>query len=331
VFGLICAAAVAVTVGFGLRAARRAGGPVPGGATEPVVERVASAISGQPGILFRSTELGASYGHVASVPLNHPSSAPAVAPLVCERVDYAGGAGVCLAADRGVFTTYRAVVFDERFQPRHTISLAGPPSRVRVAPDGRMAGLTVFVSGHSYAAGSFSTQTILLDLQTGTTIADLETFEVVRDGRRFNAIDFNFWGVTFAPDPNRFYATLGTGGTQYLVEGDARARRARVLRAGVECPALSPDGRRVAFKKRTMEGGALIWRIAVLDLASMSERLLDGETRSVDDQVEWADDRRLLYGLPDDKTPGRTSIWMIDTNGGPSSRVVEDGWSPSVF
>ena len=193
-----------------------------------------------------------------------------------------------------------------------------------------MAGLTVFVSGHSYAAGSFSTQTLLLDLQTGATIADLETFTVRREGRPFKSADFNFWGVTFAPDPNRFYATLGTGGIQYLVEGDVGQRRATVMRPGVECPALSPDGGRIAFKKRTMVGGALIWRIAVLDLASMTERLLDGETRSVDDQVEWADDRRILYGLPDETTPGRTSIWLLDTEGGPASRLVDNGWSPSV-
>jgi hypothetical protein len=33
-------------------------------------------------------------------------------------------------------------------------------------------------------------------------------------------VDINFWGVTFARAPGRFYATLGTKGHTYLVEGD---------------------------------------------------------------------------------------------------------------
>jgi hypothetical protein len=332
VFGAICAAAVAITVAVALRASRRTDVAGPLAPPAPVVvDAGAVDLSKQRSILFRSTELGAGYGRVAAVPWATPTAARIVTPIECERIDYAAGSGVCLSADRGVFTTYHAIVFDDRFQPRYTIPLNGPPSRVRVAPDGKIAGVTVFVTGHSYAAGSFSTQTMLIDLQTGTTITELETFEVLRDGRPFKAVDFNFWGVTFAPDVNRFYATLGTGGTQYLVEGNMRARRATVIRPGVECPALSPDGRRVAFKKRTIEGGALIWRLALLDLTTMTERVLNGETRSVDDQVEWADDRHILYGLPDTDVPGRTSIWMIDIEAGAARRVIEHGWSPSVY
>src|SRR5262249_60632256 len=135
----------------------------------------------------------------------------------------AGGRGVCRTADRGVFPTYRALLFDDRFDVRQTIPLVGPPSRVRVARDGTVAGLTVFVTGHSYAGGAFSTQSLVVDLQTGAKLADLEQFEVVRNKQPFKEVDFNFWGITFEADPNRFYATLGTGGPGAPLPGAAQA------------------------------------------------------------------------------------------------------------
>ena len=42
----------------------------------------------------------------------------------------------------------------------------------------------------------------------------------------FKSIDFNFWGVTFGRDGDRFFATLKTRGQRYLVKG--RWTRARL-------------------------------------------------------------------------------------------------------
>ncbi len=124
----------------------------------------------------------------------------------------------------------------------------------------------MFVAGHSYADAGFSTETTLINLETGAKVGNLEQFTLLRDGKSFRGVDFNYWGVTFAPDGDRFYATLGTGGRTYLVEGSVAERRMRTLRENVECPSLSPDGTRLAFKKRV---GGLVsgtWRFHVLDL-----------------------------------------------------------------
>ena len=106
-----------------------------------------------------------------------------------------------------------------------------------------------------------------------------------------NFSDFN-WGVTFDPtNTNRFFATLGTQGHTCLVEGNLAARRANVLRDGVECPSVSPDGTRIAFKMKTADNGDAelpTWRPALLDLTTLKDHLL-AETRSVDDQIEWLD------------------------------------------
>src|SRR4029453_15321674 len=115
-------------------------------------------------------------------------------------LDAAAGQGVGVAARRGVFTTYGALLFAAGFRARHTLPLSGVPSRTRVSPDGRLAAMTVFESGHSYAAGQFSTRTTLVDFETGgVVVSDLERFTVLRDGQPIQSVDFNFWGVTFTP------------------------------------------------------------------------------------------------------------------------------------
>jgi hypothetical protein len=279
--------------------------------------------------VFRSTADGEAYGDVELAALGEPGSR-ALTRLQCERVDFAGGRGLCLRAHRGVLTTYDAVVFDSRFRPLRTIRLPGVPSRTRVRRDGRLAAYTVFVAGHSYATKGFSTRTALVDTATGNELGDLEHFTVRRDGRVFRKVDFNFWGVTFEHDLDRFYATLGTGGKTYLVEGRIRERTIRVIREGVECPSLSPDGKRIAFKERVRHGlGPVTWRIAVLDLATLRARPL-AETRNVDDQVEWLDDTHVLYGLAEPHG-AITDVWSVRADGtGRPRRFLAGAWSPSI-
>jgi hypothetical protein len=275
-------------------------------------------------VAFRYTGAGDRYGRLVRTLLGAPAGDATVTDLRCDRLDMASGHGICLAARRGVFTTYEAILFDAEYRPQHTLPLTGVPSRTRISPDGRLAAMTVFESGHSYAAGQFSTRTSIVDFASGDfVVPDLERFTVMRDGQQIQAIDFNFWGVTFTRDDNRFYATLETAGRRYLIEGDVRARQARVIRPDVECPSLSPDGTRIAFKRR--EGGGLTpvsWRLSVLRLDTLEAWPL-GETRSVDDQVEWLDDRDVLYALPAAASgTAATNTWAVPADGSGAPRLV---------
>jgi hypothetical protein len=216
--------------------------------------------------------------------------------LTCERVAFAAGSGICLAQARSFPTpAYEARFFDADQRVTGKVSVPGSPSRARVSPDGRYAAATTFVGGDGYATpGAFSTRTRIFDVRAAKEIGDLEDYKVLQDGRRIDREDFNFWGVTFTGQGQEFYATLGTGSHHYLVRGDAATKTVDVVRDGVECPSLSPDGTRIGYKARV--GKPFQWRFHVLDLKTGRDTALQ-ETHSVDDQIAWLDDRRLAYGF----------------------------------
>ncbi|MBX7267810.1 hypothetical protein KIF24_18400 [Micromonospora sp. Llam7] len=292
-----------------------------GGALEPV--------RGQPHLVFRSTALGAQYGRVAVVPLSAPDGPRTFAPVSCERVHATTDRAVCLSAERGIVTTYSARLLDAGWQPIQDLPLTGVPSRTRLSADGSLVATTSFVAGDSYAnPGQFSTRTVVTRAG-GEVVGDIEQFKLFVDGRSVTAIDRNMWGVTFA-DGDRFYATAASGGRTWLVEGSLARRTVTALHEDAECPSLSPDGTRVAVKKRgDLPPGR--WRLAVYDLRDGRQTLLS-ETRSVDDQVEWLDDDTVLYGLPRADAASATSdVWAVPADGGGQPRVlVADAWSPAV-
>jgi hypothetical protein len=155
----------------------------------------------------------------------------------------------------------------------------------------------------------------------------LESFTVSRDGHPFDSPDFNFWGVTFAGGSS-FYATLGTGGHTYLIKGDLARRTATVLRDGVECPSLSPDGTRIVYKSAVPGTTGRQWRLHILDLRTMVDRPLD-ETRNVDDQAEWLDNQTVLYGLMVPPTLD-VDLWALPVDGGTPTLYLRHAASPAV-
>jgi hypothetical protein len=322
---LVCVAAgvVAVVAGAG-----QGDDPAPHASAAARKDLAAARAGGRPAVLFRAlpggkpkpsaqVELAAAGAGAAAAGQRVPAG------LSCARLYFAGGHGLCVARSRRLLSAYRAEVFGPDLRVQRSVNLSGLVSRVRVSPDGRYGSVTMFVAGDSYAApGAFSTRTSLIDLASGRDLGDLEQFTVTNRGHQVTAVDVNFWGVTFARDSDRFYATLATGGKTYLIQGSMKSRTAHVLHENVECPSLSPDGTRIAFKKRT-GSRSRPWRLTVLDLKTMRETPL-AEQRSVDDQAEWLDDGHVLYGLDG-------SVWMVRADGtGQPVRYLPDADSPAV-
>jgi hypothetical protein len=300
-------------------------------------EKPLQSLPSAPYLLLRVTGPGASHGRMALESLHAGDGARSVSTMNCDRVhavSAGGGRGICLEARRGALTTYHAHLFDSALHKTASFDLAGAPSRTRMSADGTLAATTVFVSGHSYSAPGFSTRTSIIDVPGARVLAaDLEAFAVIKDGQPFKASDFNFWGVTFTPDSKGFYATLQTSGQQWLVQGDIAQQRMTVIAPNVECPSLSPDGQRIAFKRRVVPPpqGRVVWQIVVRELASGKETVLSRETRSVDDQVEWIDDREIAYSLPDDTTPAATNTFALAIDGSSAPRLLAPlAYSPAV-
>ncbi|MET7454005.1 TolB-like translocation protein [Streptomyces sp. NPDC005574] len=321
------AAVAAASVLHASARAERRNQAVPGG---PRITSGTVTLTAPGRMVFRNMAWGPHRDELTTVPASGPSGPRTASGVRCLRFYAASGTGVCLQAVHGtVSDTYRAVILDARLHTRARYAVPGIPSRARVSPTGHLAAWTAFVGGDSYAGTDFSTRAAIVDTRTGKLIPSLESFRIIKDGHPYRAADVNFWGVTFAPDDRTFYATLSTKGRTHLVRGDLRTRTVTTVHENVECPSLSPDGTRVAYKKRVAGlPKDAPWHLYVLNLRTGRETPL-AEPRSVDDQVVWQDAHTLVYALPGDYG---ADLYALPANGtGSPHRVLTAGVSPAFL
>jgi hypothetical protein len=199
---------------------------------------------------------------------------------------------------------------------------------VRVAPNGRRASITIYAEEEGPEGERLATNSVIVDLESGKVLADLREFHI-DGGTVLPALGDeprDFSSVTFERDSDRFFATLTMSVERFLIAGSVDQRQAKVLRAGVASEALSPDGHHLAIKRVVGERG--FWQLAVIDLRDSSTRDLRQDSRSVDDQVEWWDDRHVLYHDIDGET---TSIWILPVDRDAGPRVaIKDAYSAAV-
>ncbi|QAU34481.1 hypothetical protein [Janthinobacterium sp. 17J80-10] len=256
--------------------------------------------------------------------------------LACERVHLARQSIFCLGTPQqgsvGAGLTYAVTDFrlETVFSGKMPMGMA--VSRARVSPDATHAGSTVFIAGHAYGAASFATQALVIDLrQRRLSMPPLENWNIFQNNVQISSKDMNLWGVSFDPrNPDLFYVTAAIKEKPYLARGSISARRIDLLRPDIECPSVSPDGSKLAFKKRQGKTG---WAPAVLDLASGRETVFQ-ESRSIDDQIEWLDNHTLVYELNSPRMMGvKTDLRQIDIRQPQNSSQLwlENAASPAIL
>jgi len=301
----------------------QARGGAPADNARPVANGQLALTAGN--LYFRNLAKGPDQGKLSAVSLTEPDGPRTIEGLRCDRFATARGTSVCLRIKLGSLPPYtEMLVLGPDLAIKHKETLPGTPSRARVSPDGKIVNWTLFVSGDSYATTGFSTRSGLYDTETGQLLKSIEELPVFIDGRRYFASDVNYWGITFEADGNHFYVTLGSKGKTYLLKVDYRRYRGEAVAQNVECPSLSPDGKRIAFKQKNADGS---WRLAVLEL-STGQVTHPAEGRAIDDQPLWRDDNTLLYAL---KRGASSDIWSTPiTPTGTPRLLVPDAASPAV-
>lgn len=245
---------------------------------------------------------------------------------VCQRAYVAGGTLACLRSTSVPFSSemhiYTGSSTDRSSKPVKTVAVWGNPNRTRVSASGRLVAWTVFRSGDSYASpGQFSTTTGIYDLRSGQHVGSLEDFQPIVDGRPHPAKDVNFWGVTFAQDDRTFYATMGSQSKTWLVRGDLQTKTLTAIHEHVECPSLSPDQTRIAYKYRV----GTQWRLHVLTLATGRDVEL-AEPGDVDDQPAWLDNTTIGYARSDGE---RAAVFGVPADGSGRPVRLVTGTSPA--
>ena len=51
-------------------------------------------------------------------------------------------------------------------------------------------------------------------------------------------------------------------------------------------------------------------------ISRAARTVLDGETRNIDDQVEWLDRGHVIYAIPDPNAAARTNVFRVSIEGG---------------
>jgi hypothetical protein len=269
-------------------------------------------------------DLNGGQDRVTTVKTADPAGARNVSALRCQRFYRAADTSVCLRLS-GPGPSYEAAVMTGGDTVVKTIALPGIPSRARVSASGTIVTWTSFVTGDSYTVpGGFSTRTGFFDLRSGEVTESIEHFEATINNRVTKAADINYWGLTVGDDDNTFYATFASAGATWLVRGDLKAKTLKSVRPNAECPSLSPDGERVAYKKRATPLDP--WDLVVLDLRTNQEKRLPGTT-GIDDQAAWVDNSTLAFGTA--KNDNRTAIYFVPADGSaPAKSEILNAASP---
>ncbi len=293
--------------------------PQPAPTARPEIEAGLTPLPGE--VLVVNRVPGDDYGRLA---IRHVDGTRTLLDRSCMRVHINADHGVCLSQDEGVVPQFRTTFF-EAINPEVEIKSypSALPSRARISPDGTFSAVTAFVTGSSYVdIGSETTTLVTIDeIDSTALLRGARQFEILSDESRFDNQDPQFWGIAFA-DENDIYMTGFFGEEPEIMRGSLDDMTMEPTGWIGSCPSVSPDGKTLVFKEMLPNGD---FELVAVDVDTQTKWKL-GETRSVDDQVEWLDNDTILYALHpeggDTPVQPEFDIWMID---------IAEGSEPVLF
>lgn len=285
-----------------------------------------AAVPAPPFVMFRTLAPARAHGRLAMT-TGISAGLRAMVPLECLRVAFAGGRGLCMHDEASATSVVRAVtIFDSRFVRHQRLALAGIPIRARVSPDGRLGAITTYGEEESPEGERLATESFFVDLSSGAVLADLREFTLVGPGGAAVTGPIDIASPAFMRDSNGFFAAVSAPAGRFVVRGSVSARRLEVIAEGLWSEGLSPDETRLVAKRNDGEHGR--WHLVVLDLATLTTTPLDQGARAVDDQVDWLDDRRVIFH---DVSAEGTGIWAVPADGsGPPELLLPHAFSATV-
>ncbi len=297
-------------------------GPVdePSPTAAPIPESGPSLAPGE--VLFVNRVPGDDYGRLG---IRNVDGTRTLLDRTCMRVHIATDYGVCLSEDGGVLPTFTTTFFQAENLDADVKSYASAlPSRARISPDGTFSAITAFVTGTSYIdIGTESTTIVTIDeIDSNRLLRGAGQFTIDSDEARFDNQNPQYWGITFASDEDEIYVTGFFGAKPEVMRGTLNNMTIEPTGWVGSCPSLSPDGKTLVFKELTADN---TYDLIAVDLETNTKHKL-GETRTVDDQVEWLDNDTILYARyqegGDTAVQPELDIWMLD---------IAEGSVPELF
>lgn len=278
--------------------------PEPTGPVQPV------AAPGE--VMFVNRVPGDDYGRLG---IRHTDGTRTLLERRCLRVHVNSGNAVCLSGDDGLVPSYTTTFFaaDDPYQTELKSYASALPSRARISPDGSLSTVTAFISGTSYADISGETSTIVTidEIEGRARLRGANQLTVEADDDKYLNLDSQYWGLTFA-DNDEFYITGFFGEGPEIMRGSLDSMTVAPIGRDGSCPSLSPDGKTLVYKASRDDGG---FDLVAVDIDTDTMWQL-GETRSVDDQVEWLDNDTILYAVHpeggDTAVQPEFDLWMLD-------------------
>jgi len=185
-----------------------------------------------------------------------------------------------------------------RFSPRRVTTGPGLKTEPAISPNGAEIAYALTEGGH--------TSIFLTDARGGTPL--LLTARAAKE-----------CGPAWFPDGTAIAFTSDEGGSSSVWKIDRLGGEPSLLLRDASQPAISPDGRRIAFARPGASGQARIWVAPLADLSAARTLTGDNDGAFNHEQPAWSPDGSTICYCD------QRDLWLVQAGGGKPARLLGGG------